>query len=174
MLLFKLGLQASEIHSVEIIGASPRVPALKNTVEAIFGKQPSTTLNQDEAVARGCAIQCAMMSHTVRVRDIEIMDAAYYPVNISWDSVKPGIEPGEMEVFKKYHSYPFTKLLTFPHRVEPFCFKAYYRNDVSVPHLNRQIGMVSCISIILPFTPTVVMQELFSHYYGVGYHTNVS
>lgn len=115
---------------------------MKNTIEAIFGKPPSATLNQDEAVARGCAIQCAMLSHTVRVRDIEVTDAASYPINISWDSVKGG-DPGEMEVFKQNHAYPFTKLLTFPHRVEPFCFKAFYRDDVSIPHLDRQIGMSS-------------------------------
>lgn len=134
------GLQPDQIHSVEIVGASTRIPALKNTVEAIFGKPPSTTLNTDEAVSRGCAIQCAMLSHTVRVRDIEVLDATNYPVNISWTSVKPGVDPGEMEVFKKNHVYPFTKLLTFPHRVEPFCFKAYYRDDVSIPHIDRQIG----------------------------------
>jgi len=134
------GLQPEQIDAVEIVGGSTRIPALKNTVEAIFGKPPTTTLNQDEAVARGCAIQCAMLSHTVRVRDIEVLDTANYPINISWDSVKPGVEPGEMEVFKKNHSYPFTKLLTFPHRTEPFCFKAYYRNDVSIPHIDRQIG----------------------------------
>lgn len=134
------GLQPDQIEVVEIVGGSTRIPALKNTIEAIFGKQPSTTLNQDEAVARGCAIQCAMLSHTVRVRDFEVLDAVPYPINISWDAVKPGADLGEMEVFKKNHTYPFTKLLTFPHRVEPFCFKAFYRDEVSIPHIDREIG----------------------------------
>ena len=143
-----LGLQPDQISSIEIVGGSTRIPVLKNTIEAIFGKPPSATLNQDEAVARGCAIQCAMMSHTVRVRDIEVLDAANYPINISWDSVKEGAEPGQMEVFKKSHVYPFTKLLTFPHRVEPFCFKAFYRDDVSVPHIDRQIGIYYSCSFL--------------------------
>lgn len=134
------GLQANEIEFVEIVGGSTRIPALKNTIEAIFGKAPSTTLNQDEAVARGCAIQCAMLSHTVRVRDIEVLEALPYPINISWESHKPGVDPGVMEVFTKNHVYPFTKLLTLPHRVEPFCFNAYYRDDVPIPHLERHIG----------------------------------
>jgi len=133
-------LKAEDIHFVEIVGGSTRIPALKSTIESIFGKVPSTTLNQDEAVARGCAIQCAMLSHTVRVRDFEVLDAVPYPIHLSWDPVKAGSDPGEMEIFPQNHSYPFTKMLTFPHRVEPFCFKAYYKSDVSIPHLDREIG----------------------------------
>lgn len=136
-------LKPEDVESVEIVGGTTRTPALKVTIEQVFGKSPRTTLNQDEAVARGCAVQCAMLSHTVRVRDFEILDAVQYPINISWDPVKPGADPGEMEVFKQNHAYPFTKLLTFPHRTEPFCFKAFYRNDVAIPHLDREIGEIN-------------------------------
>lgn len=91
-----------------------------------------------------------MLSHTVRVRDIEVSDAATYPIHISWDSKKPD-EVGEMEVFKKYHSYPFTKMLTFPHRVEPFRFKAYYHNDVDVPQFDKNIGIMISLNCVLNF-----------------------
>lgn len=148
------GLQVNDIDFVEIVGGSTRIPALKNTIEAIFGKPPSTTLNQDEAVARGCAVQCAMLSHTVRVRDFEMLDAVPYPINMSWESQKPGVDPGEMEVFKKNHVYPFTKLLTFPQRVEPFCLRAYYRDDISIPHLERLIGDF-IVNASLPTDPNV-------------------
>ena len=57
---------------VEIVGGASRIPALKAIFEKVFNKPVSTTLNQDEAVVRGCAIQCAMLSHTVKVRDIEV------------------------------------------------------------------------------------------------------
>lgn len=69
-----LGLPLEEIHSVEIVGGSSRVPAIKQCIEKIFGKSPSTTLNQDEAVSRGCALQCAMLSPAVRVRDFSVTD----------------------------------------------------------------------------------------------------
>lgn len=134
------GLKSEDIEFVEIVGGATRTPALKQTIEKIFGRVPSTTLNQDEAVARGCAVQCAMLSHSVRVRDFEMFDAVPYPIHISWEPVKPGADPGMMEVFKHNHAYPFTKLLTFPHRTEPFCFKAFYKNDVAIPHLDREIG----------------------------------
>lgn len=134
------GLKREEIDVVELTGGSSRIPALRAIFERVFNKPCSTTLNQDEAVVRGSAIQCAMLSHTVKVRDIEVLDAASYPIHIAWDCYKNEEQSGEMEVFKKHHAYPFTKLLTFPHRVEPFCFRAYYDQSTKIPHLNRDIG----------------------------------
>ena len=48
--------------SVEIVGGSTRIPAIKALIEKVFGKESSTTLNADEAVSRGCALQCAILS----------------------------------------------------------------------------------------------------------------
>lgn len=138
--LSESGLKVEEIDVVEVVGGSSRIPALRAIFERVFNKPVSTTLNQDEAVVRGCAIQCAMLSHTVKVRDIEVLDAAAYPIHIAWDCYKNEDQFGEMEVFKKHHAYPFTKLLTFPHRVEPFQFRAYYDKDTPIPHINRDIG----------------------------------
>ena len=50
-------LKKEDINSVEIVGGCTRVPAIKEAVKAVFGQDPSTTLNADEAVARGCALQ---------------------------------------------------------------------------------------------------------------------
>jgi molecular chaperone DnaK (HSP70) len=50
-------LKPEDVYAVEIIGGCSRIPAIKSLVKAIFGEEPSTTLNADEAVARGCALQ---------------------------------------------------------------------------------------------------------------------
>lgn len=50
-------LKPNDIHSVEILGGASRIPAFKTLVTQVFSKEPSTTLNADEAVARGCALQ---------------------------------------------------------------------------------------------------------------------
>ncbi|KAG0279593.1 adenyl-nucleotide exchange factor sse1, partial [Linnemannia gamsii] len=60
------GLTVEEIDSVEIVGGSTRIPALKERIQAFFGKDLSATLNQDEAIARGAALQCAMLSPTFK------------------------------------------------------------------------------------------------------------
>lgn len=73
-----------DVYSVEIVGGSSRIPSLKNMVTEIFGKEPSTTLNADEAVARGCALQCAILSPTFRVRDFSIVDTQPYPITLCW------------------------------------------------------------------------------------------
>lgn len=52
-----LDLKTDDIESVQVVGGSSRLPAVKSLVQKVFGKEPSTTLNQDEAVARGCALQ---------------------------------------------------------------------------------------------------------------------
>ena len=63
-----------DIYAVEIVGGSSRVPAVKAIIERVFGKTPQTTLNADEAVSRGCALQCAILSPTFRVREFSVTD----------------------------------------------------------------------------------------------------
>ncbi|CAK9803699.1 97 kDa heat shock protein [Anthophora quadrimaculata] len=116
-------LKLEEIHSVELAGGSTRVPAIKRLVEEVFGRQVSTTLNQDEAVSRGCALQCAMLSPAVRVRDFSVTDIQPYPVKLTWDRTQG--EDGEMEVFGPNHPIPFSKMLTF-YRSSPFTLTASY------------------------------------------------
>lgn len=72
------GLPMEEIHAVEIVGGSSRIPAIKQLIEKVFNRTPSTTLNQDEAVSRGCALQCAMLSPAVRVREFSVVDVQVY------------------------------------------------------------------------------------------------
>ena len=55
--LGKAKLTVEDIHSVEIIGGSCRIPAVKEAITTVFQKPPSTMLNMDEGVARGCALQ---------------------------------------------------------------------------------------------------------------------
>lgn len=55
-------LTAEEIASVEIIGGSTRIPAVKQAIQSTFGKETSMSLNQDEAVARGCALQASYVA----------------------------------------------------------------------------------------------------------------
>lgn len=52
-----LELKKEDIYAVEIVGGTTRIPAVKEKISKFFGKEVSTTLNADEAVARGCALQ---------------------------------------------------------------------------------------------------------------------
>lgn len=61
---FVAELSRDEICGVEIVGGAMRIPAVKERIAKFFGKDISTTLNADEAVARGCALQVQFTSDT--------------------------------------------------------------------------------------------------------------
>ncbi|KAK4306265.1 hypothetical protein Pmani_021888 [Petrolisthes manimaculis] len=124
------GLKLDDISSVEIVGGSSRMPSIKNLIEKIFHKFPSTTLNQDEAVARGCALQCAMLSPAFKVRDFSVSDVQPYSIRLVWQD-ESGQE-GDLEVFPKNHQVPFSKMLTFFRR-EPFTVQAQYGSPSPFP-----------------------------------------
>ncbi len=66
------GLQASQIHEVILVGGSTRVPMIKSKVEQFFGKQPNESVNPDEAVALGAAVQAGVLQGDVK--DVLLLD----------------------------------------------------------------------------------------------------
>jgi heat shock protein len=136
------GLKLDQIHSVEIVGGASRTPAIKQLIENVFKMAPSTTLNQDEAVARGCALMCAILSPAFKVREFSVTDVQQFPIKMVYDEAAG--EKGEMEVYPQYHPIPFTKMLTF-HRREPFTVKAYYNSKTPFP--NPEIGTYTITNV---------------------------
>jgi molecular chaperone DnaK len=65
---FKIG----EINEVILVGGQTRMPALQKAVEAYFGKKPNMTVNPDEVVAVGAAIQGGILQGDVK--DILLLD----------------------------------------------------------------------------------------------------
>lgn len=78
------GLEPSQVASVEVVGGTSRVPAVLRQLTDFFGREPSRTLNAKETVSRGCALQCAMLSPTFRVRDFQVLDSFPYGVQFRW------------------------------------------------------------------------------------------
>merc|ERR1719259_451772 len=104
---------ADDVYAVEVVGGSTRIPAIKALIEKVFGKVPNTTLNADEAVARGCALQCAILSPTFKVREFSVTDIQPFEIKLNWKAEQ---DNGNMVIFPKYHQVPFSKLLTFYRR----------------------------------------------------------
>ncbi|XP_037603755.1 heat shock 70 kDa protein 4a [Sebastes umbrosus] len=131
-------LKKEDIYAVEIVGAASRIPAIKERISKFFGKELSTTLNADEAVARGCALQCAILSPAFKVREFSITDVVPYSISLKWNSAaEEGLS--DCEVFPKNHAAPFSKVLTF-FRKEPFTLEGYYNNPKELPYPNGAIG----------------------------------
>merc|ERR1712088_1196136 len=111
-----------EIYAVEVVGGSTRIPAIKALIEKVFGKIPNTTLNSDEAVSRGCALQCAILSPTFKGREFNVTDIQPFAIKLDWKAEQ---DNGNMVIFPKYHQIPFSKLLTF-YRRSNFTIDAEY------------------------------------------------
>ena len=66
------GLSASDIDEVILVGGSTRIPAIQAIVEQFFGKAPNKSVNPDEVVAIGAAIQGGVL--TGEVKDVLLLD----------------------------------------------------------------------------------------------------
>ncbi|MFM9909886.1 MAG: molecular chaperone DnaK [Chitinophagaceae bacterium] len=66
------GLTTSQINEVILVGGSTRIPKVQEIVEKFFGKKPNRSVNPDEVVALGAAIQGAVL--TGEVKDVLLLD----------------------------------------------------------------------------------------------------
>ena len=66
------GLTAAEINEVILVGGSSRIPMVQAIVKEIFGKEPNKSVNPDEVVAMGAAIQGGVLSGSVS--DVLLLD----------------------------------------------------------------------------------------------------
>lgn len=66
------GLSKTDIDEVILVGGSTRIPAIQQAVEDFFGKKPNKSVNPDEVVAIGAAIQGGVLSGDVQ--DVLLLD----------------------------------------------------------------------------------------------------
>ena len=66
------GINPSELHQVLLIGGSIRMPAVQALIKRVTGKTPNLSVNPDEAVSIGAAIQGAIVSGDVK--DVVLLD----------------------------------------------------------------------------------------------------
>ncbi|KAJ4413848.1 adenyl-nucleotide exchange factor sse1 [Gnomoniopsis sp. IMI 355080] len=137
-------LTKDDIDIIEVVGGGSRVPAVKERIQAFFGKGLSFTLNQDEAVARGCAFSCAILSPVFKVRDFSVQDAISYPIEFAWEKAADiPDEDTSLTVFNRGGVLPSTKILTF-YRKQPFDLEARYAKPEDLPgKINPWIGRFS-------------------------------
>ena len=75
---FKIG----DIHEVILVGGQTRMPKIKEAVKELFGKEPNQSINPDEVVALGAAVQGGILSGDANVKDILLLDVIPLSVGI--------------------------------------------------------------------------------------------
>ena len=66
------GMAASEIDEIVLVGGQTRMPRIRDFVKQVFGKEPNMSVNPDEVVAMGAAIQAGVLQGDVK--DVLLLD----------------------------------------------------------------------------------------------------
>jgi len=66
------GFQIGDINEVVLVGGQTRMPAIVEAVKKLFGKEPNKTINPDEVVADGAAVQAGILQGDVK--DVLLLD----------------------------------------------------------------------------------------------------
>jgi len=149
-------LTTNDVSSVEVVGGSTRIGCIKRTLAEILGLDVnatnnglSTTMNADESVARGAALQSAILSPRFKVLPYEIIEHQAYPIQVSWDgeaSTNEGqgveIEEGadgscgaptnSVIMFERGSSFPSVRRVTL-RRQGTFEVRSSYHNADGIP-----------------------------------------
>ncbi|XP_058226855.1 heat shock 70 kDa protein 15-like [Rhododendron vialii] len=152
--LSEAGLTVENIHSVEVVGSGSRVPAMLRILTEFFGKEPRRTMNASECVAKGCALECAILSPTFKVREFQVNESFPFPIALSWKGAALDTENGGADnqqsviVIPKGNPIPSIKATTFS-RSGTFTIDVQY-GDVSELLAPAKISTYT----IGPFKPT--------------------
>eukprot|EP00970_Alexandrium_tamarense_P011244 scaffold2428_cov168-Alexandrium_tamarense.AAC.3 len=141
-------LKAADMSSVEIVGGATRVGSVKETIAELLGLDTnavnnglSTTMNADEAVARGCALQSAILSPRFKVLPYEVIEFQPFPIKIEWDgSQEAGMEvdaeaidptpTNSVVMFERGCNFPIVRRVTL-RRSGKFSVDAMYDDSAS-------------------------------------------
>ena len=66
------GMAAKDIEEIVLVGGQTRMPAIQQAIKNFFGKEPNKTINPDEVVAIGAAVQAGIMQG--EVKDVLLLD----------------------------------------------------------------------------------------------------
>lgn len=77
------GMKVSDIDEVILVGGTTRIPAIQEAVKTFFGKEPNKSVNPDEVVALGAAIQGGVL--TGEVNDVLLLDVI--PLSLGIETV---------------------------------------------------------------------------------------
>jgi heat shock protein 1/8 len=100
----------SDIDEIVLVGGSTRIPKVQELIKNFFGgKEPSRSINPDEAVAYGAAIQAAILTNNQEIADKEVIVVDVAPLSLGLE-----VAGGMMAtLIKRNSTIPCRKTQTF-------------------------------------------------------------
>jgi molecular chaperone HscC len=83
------GVRADTLNQVVMVGGATRMPVVRRAVTRMFGRFPATTVNPDEAVAVGAAIQAALKSRDAALKEVVLTDVCPYTLGVETSHRQP-------------------------------------------------------------------------------------
>ena len=68
------GVSLTDIDQIVLVGGATRLPVVRRFVTRLFGRKPNTSINPDEAVAIGAALQCGMKARDKEIQEVVLTD----------------------------------------------------------------------------------------------------
>ncbi|XP_073276289.1 heat shock 70 kDa protein 14-like [Primulina huaijiensis] len=131
-------LAIEDIHSIEVFGSCARVPAIIKILTEFFGKEPQCTMNASECVAKGCALQGAMLSPRFNVKEFQVNESFPFGIALAWESYASDTENGVVDnrqstiIYPRGNPIPSVKALTF-YRSGTFTLNVQYADVSELP-----------------------------------------
>ncbi|MCU0891539.1 MAG: molecular chaperone HscC [Sandarakinorhabdus sp.] len=89
-------IRPESLAEIILIGGSTRMPVVRRTVARMFGRFPNASINPDEAVALGAAVQAGLKARDAALKEVVVTDVCPYSLGIGISESLPGgaIEEG--------------------------------------------------------------------------------
>ena len=119
------------VDNVEIVGGSSRIPCVQDILCRVFKQETvSKTLNAEEAVVRGLAVQSAVLSPLYKVKEFFVNDIIYHPISISLSPLEMEVESEPEVLFAHRNNYPVTKIMKVKKK-SPFKIDLFYTEEIA-------------------------------------------
>ncbi len=75
-------LHPDQIDSIILVGGATRMPIIRQTIAQLFGRIPKASVNPDEAIARGAAVQAALLARDSNVEEVVLTDVMPFSLGV--------------------------------------------------------------------------------------------
>jgi molecular chaperone HscC len=77
------GLMPEALDEIVLVGGATRMPIVRRAVTRMFGRFPAASINPDEAIVRGAAVQAGLKSRDVALKEVVLTDVCPYSLGVN-------------------------------------------------------------------------------------------